>query len=126
MWQKRKCTVQNCYLTIAHGTVSTHIALGKSSSKRFFLLLVSVIKCKCILDMCSVRQCRLYCHSKTWYNISKALFGFLVYQMKITDFLRNVCKVYADQLGIFCCQKHAYDIKQCTLKWHFTPSIVVL
>lgn len=22
MWQKRKCSVQNCYLTIAHGTVS--------------------------------------------------------------------------------------------------------
>lgn len=31
MWQKRKCSVQNCYLTIAHGTVSADITLSKFS-----------------------------------------------------------------------------------------------
>lgn len=65
MWQKRKCTVQNCYLTIAHGTVSAHITLYSS----FFPLLLSVIEWGYILDMNSVP-----CYITAYYGLQQLIF----------------------------------------------------
>lgn len=49
MWQKRKCSVHNCYLTIAHATVSLWLLVVYLQQCVIFFVIISMTSSVCLL-----------------------------------------------------------------------------